>query len=243
MAVLTGDQTLAPMVHKLCLWQALSEADKHAVLELPHVVRSFDTAEYLVEEGARNNLTCLLLSGYAFRQKVAGSGGRQILAVHIAGDLVDLQNSLLKRADHSVQALSPAHVALIPRQAIIELAFSRPTIGLAMWYDTLVDGSLYREWMTNIGRRDARARIAHLLCEFGARLEAIGQGSTAGYEMPMTQEQIADATGLTSVHVNRILMGLDRHGLTQRTRKSVIIHDWDRLCDVGDFNPDYLHIS
>ncbi|MFC4257214.1 helix-turn-helix domain-containing protein [Altererythrobacter xixiisoli] len=243
MALVVDTPVMAPMVRKLCLWQPLSDADKRAVLDLPHTLRSFDAGNYLVEEGDSRSDCCLLLSGYAFRQKVAGAGGRQILAMHIAGDVVDLQNSLLRRADHSVQALSAVQVALIPREAIVALAFSRPGVGLAMWYDTLVDGSLYREWMTNIGRRDARTRIAHLLCEFGSRLEAVGLGSTAGYEMPMTQEQIADATGLTTVHVNRILMGLDRQGLTQRTRRSVIIHDWDRLCDVGDFSRDYLHLD
>jgi CRP-like cAMP-binding protein len=154
---------------------------------------------------------------------------------------VDLQNSLLRIADHDVQALTEAHVAFIPVDAVRELAFSRPRVGMAMWYDTLVDASVHREWTANLGRRDARTRVAHLLCEFGVRLQDAGLGNLRSYDMPMTQEQLADATGLTSVHVNRTLKSLDREGLTQRTLRSVSIDDWSRLAKAGDFDSRYLH--
>jgi CRP-like cAMP-binding protein len=159
------------------------------------------------------------------------------------GDVVDLQNSLLRRSDHNVQALTNIEVALIPVQAVRDLAFNRPNIGKAMWYETLVDASIFREWTLNVGRRQARERTAHLLCEFAMRLDVAGLGTQAHYELPMTQEQLADALGLTSVHVNRTLKSLEAEGLIERTRRSVIIGDWKALAGVGDFDPNYLHFE
>jgi CRP-like cAMP-binding protein len=112
-----------------------------------------------------------------------------------------------------------------------------------MWTDTLVDGSIFREWIANIGRRDARTRVAHLLCEFSLRLKVAGLGEQTGYEMPMTQEQLGDATGLTSVHINRTLKGLEADGLIERTTpRSIVVGDWRKLAETGDFNSAYLHL-
>src|SRR3954454_16383883 len=157
--------------------------------------------------------------------------------------MVDLQNSLLGRADHSVQMLSRGKIAMIPRHEIIRIAFERPAIGKAMWTDTLVDGSIFREWGANVGRRDAPTRVAHLLCEFSLRLKVAGLGEQSNYELPMTQEQLADATGLTSVHVNRTLRALDAAGLIERSNpRRIEIGDWRKLADVGDFDSSYLHL-
>lgn len=128
-------------------------------------------------------------------------------------------------------------------EAIQEIAFSRPAIGRAMWYETLIDASIFREWTLNVGRRDARTRTAHLLCEFALRLEAVGLGERCRYELPMTQEQLADALGLTSVHTNRTLKTLTEDGLITRTHRSVQISDWPALMAVGDFDPAYLHLG
>jgi CRP-like cAMP-binding protein len=159
------------------------------------------------------------------------------------GDVVDLQNSLLGVADHSVQALTQAEIASIPREAILEIAFRFPAVGMAMWYDTLVDASIFREWILNVARRDSSTRIAHLLCEFGVRLESLGLGDRLSYELPMTQEQLADATGLTPVHVNRTLMELEARGLITRTVRYVAVADWTSLQRAGDFSDAYLHLD
>jgi CRP-like cAMP-binding protein len=234
---------LAPMVRKLEYWTTFSDSDRDALLALPHVLKSFEPSRHIVREGDKVEYCTLLLSGFAYRQKIVASGGRQILAIHMAGDLVDLQNAMLKVADHNVQALTHCESAIIPREALRQLAFERPAIGQAMWVDTLVDGSIFREWIANVGRRDARQRIAHLLCEFGVRLKAAGLGESTGYILPMTQEQLADCTGLTSVHVNRTLKGLDRDGLIARTNRSVKIGDWKALAAAGDFQSGYLHMQ
>ncbi|MET0191957.1 MAG: Crp/Fnr family transcriptional regulator [Hyphomicrobiaceae bacterium] len=233
---------LAQMVRKLNQAHKLDEQDVQAVLNLPHTVQSFSPAGYIVRDGDKPKNSCLLISGFAYRHKVVQDGGRQIVSIHMPGDMVDLHNSLLGTADHNVQALSHIEVALIPVAAIRDIAFQRPAVGLAMWYDTLVDGSIHREWTANVGRRNARTRIAHLLCEFGVRVEAAGLGTTCDYELPMTQEQLADCTGLTPVHVNRTLMALDGEGLTQRSKRAVIIKDWNKLARAGDFSSEYLHL-
>jgi CRP-like cAMP-binding protein len=234
--------SLAHMVRKLQLWKKFSAAEKASVLELPHEIAKIRAGKYIVRDGEKVEHSCLLLNGFAYRQKVTGEGDRSICAVHMRGDVVDLQNSLLGCADHGVQALTEAKVAFIPRQAIIDLALRWPNVGLAMWYDTLVDGSIFREWILNIARRNATVRIAHLLCEFGLRLESLGLGERISYEFPMTQEQLADATGLTTVHVNRSLKSLETQGLIARTMRYVAVADWPNLQKAGDFDQAYLHL-
>lgn len=187
---------------------------------------------------------CMVLAtGYAYRQKVTGSGSRQILAVCIPGDAVDLQNMFLDVSDHSVQLLTQAKVADIPREAVQNLVLARSQVGTAIIKLALVEASILREWVVNVGRRDARARIAHILCEFAVRLETRGLTTDHGFELPMTQEQLADATGLTSVHVNRVLKGLEADGLISRRRRHIHFDDWRALQDAGDFSRRYLHIS
>jgi len=216
------DHALAPMVRTLNVRNDLSSADVAAVLSLPFTRRKFEPGHYLVWDGDRPQYTCLLLGGYAIRHKEAGDGGRQIVSIHMMGDIVDLQNSLLGTADHNVQMLTAGEVALIPVENMRELAFEHPSVGMAMWYETLVEGSIFREWILNIGRRDARTRIAHLLCEFVVRYEAAGLGGSGSYELPITQEQLADAVALTTVHVNRTLMKLEEERLRRReVRKGV----------------------
>lgn len=234
---------LSPFVRKLQLWGPLGEDDQRAILALPHRVEQMRSQRYLVREGDHPSHSCLLIEGFAFRHKVLVDGSRSINAVHFKGDVVDLQNSLLGTADHSVQTLTDVTVAYISRDEIRKLAFERPRVGMAMWYDTLVDGSIFREWIANIARRDAPARLAHLICELGLRFEAVGLGSRSSFELPMTQEQLADATGMTAVHVNRSLMLLENSGLIEREKKRVSVGDWNRLVRTAGFDETYLHLK
>jgi CRP-like cAMP-binding protein len=231
------------MLRKLEYWHKFDADDRAALLALPHTVRTLEHNHYIVREFDRAEYSCVLLSGFAVRHKIVAGGARQILSVHMKGDLVDLQNSLLGTADHSVQMLTAGKAAMVPREAVIKLAFERPSVGKAMWTDTLVDASIFREWIASVGRRDARTRVAHLLCEFSLRLKVAGLGEQNGYELPMTQEQLGDATGLTSVHINRTLKGLEADGLIERaTPRSIVVGDWRKLAETGDFNSAYLHL-
>jgi len=232
---------LAPLVRKLEQLSPLGAGDRDALFALPHKVRKVPAGAHLVRDGDRVEHVTGLLSGFAFRHKLTGEGARQIVSLHMRGDFVDLQNSFLEFADHHVQTLTEAEVVTIPSQAAHDLALRRPAIGRAMWIDTLIDGSVFREWVVNVGRRDSMTRIAHLLCEFSLRLQAAGLANGHSYRLPMTQEQLADSTGLTSVHVNRVLKSLDESGLIRREGRSLTIEDWDRMAEVGDFNSRYLH--
>lgn len=232
------------MLRKLRLWVDLDRAEEEALLGLPHDLVNIRKHQSLVREGDFVSHCWLLRSGFCVRYKIVGGGARQIVSIHMAGDLVDLQNALLGVADHGVQTLTDCEMARIPIAAIGKITSARPKLKDALWYDTLVDGSIHREWVANVGRRDARTRIAHLLCEFALKLDAAQLGEQLNYELPMTQEQLADATGLTAVHVNRVLQGLAKDGLIERvTSKSVVIGDWQRLADAGDFDRAYLHLD
>ena len=234
---------LEPLVRKLARWGKLDPADEQAILDLPHKTKSLERHGYIVREREKATHSCLLLSGFAVRHKIVAGGARQIVAVHMKGDMVDLQNSFLGTADHSVQVLTESEVAFIPREAVRTVAFERRNVGMAMWLDTLVDGSIFREWIANVGRRDAYTRIAHLLCEFSLRLKLAGMAEESQYELPMTQEQIADCTGLTAVHVNRTLKTLEAERLIERrSSRSVSIGDWKKLAAAGDFDSTYLHL-
>ncbi len=240
------DQPRSPLrslVRKLAYWADFDAADERALLDLPHHMATIGRNRYIVRERDKTRHSCLLVAGFAIRHKIVASGSRQIVAVHMKGDMVDLQNSFLGVADHSVQVLTDCEVAFIPRDAIKRLAFERPKVGVAMWFDTLVDASIFREWIANIGRRDAQTRIAHLLCEFSLRLKVAGLGEATDYELPMTQEHIADCLGLTPVHVNRMLKALEADKLiTRRSSRAVTIGDWNKLADAGDFDSTYLHL-
>jgi CRP-like cAMP-binding protein len=238
---LNSSHYLLPLMRRWSAYADLSSEDRDALLALPFTRKSFDRDQYIVREGQIACDCALLLSGYAYRQKVIKCGGRQIISIHIPTEFVDLQNSLLAVADHSVQSLGRSEVALIPRSAVIELRDTRPQIRLAMWTETLIDASIFREWVVNVGRRGAKARIAHLLCELAFRLERIHGGNCEAFEFPLTQEQIADATGLTPVHTNRTLQTLRRDGFMELTGRSLKVLNWDALREVGDFDELYLH--
>ena len=235
--------TLSILLQKLASRHSLGAEDEAAILDLQFTTRKVEPGSFLIREGDEPTHCCFIASGFSYRHKLTGEGQRQIMAIHMRGDMVDLHNIFLDVSDHNVQALTRSEIAFIPRRSVRGLVETRPNIARALWTETLVDASIFREWVLNVGRRPAIARIAHLLCELGLRLEAAGLSEARSYELPMTQEQIADAAGLTSVHVNRVLKDLGRLGLIDRSRRSVTIPDWERLRAIGDFNARYLHLE
>lgn len=237
------DDAFGAVIRKLEHRAKLDDADQAAVRTLPISLASARSGDYLVREGDCVTTCCILLSGFACRHKTTGEGGRQIVSFHVPGDILDLQHLLLPRADHNLQTITEVTFARVPAAELARLARERPAIGEALWRDTLIDASVFREWVLNVGRRDARSRIAHMLCEFASRREAAGLGSPERFDLPMTQEQIGDATGLTPVHVNRMLSLLSAEGLIARDKRHVEIVEWDRMQQVADFHPAYLHAA
>ena len=221
----------------------LGEADQAAILALPYVLKTIEPQGYIVREGDVPRLTAVLATGFAFRQKLTGDGDRQILSLHVPGDPLDFQNLYLDESDHSVQALTRAEVAIINRADMQQLARTHPAVGRAIAVFTLVEASIFREWILNVGRRAAVAKVAHVLCELAVRLEVQGMTDEHGYRLPMTQEQLADVVGLTPVHVNRTLRALESDGYIKRDRRQISFPDWHALREVGDFNQRYLHLN
>lgn len=234
---------LARMVRKLETRALLDDGDRQALLDLKFVDRTYEPASYLTREGENAQYCALIIEGFAFRQKLGRNGERQIMSFHVPGDFVDLEGSLLRRADHNVQMLTRCRMAEIPVREIHALIDKHPRVARALWVDTLIDASIYREWIMNLGRRPAKQRLAHLYCELAKRLKLAGLGDENGYVMPLTQEQLADATGLTPVHVNRSLKALEADGLIQREGRFVSIPDWQRLRQACDFRELYLHLD
>lgn len=241
--VRTKDEVFGTLIRKLGRLSALDDVDRCAISELPFRVATMPPGADLVREGERITQCCLLIEGYAFRYKVTANGGRQIVSFHLAGDVLDVQHLLLARADHSLQTLSDATVAWLPVTAVTALAEDRPRVGEALWRDSLIDASVFREWVLNVGRRDAKSRIAHMLCEFAVRREAAGLGTPERFDLPMSPAHIADATGLAPVQVNRMMKALTDDGLLERNGRELKIADWDRMRRVADFDVDYLHLA
>lgn len=238
-----SNNPLELLLKNLELRSPLAESDRHAILALPYTLKSLAPGSYVVREGEPPTGCGVLVSGFAYRQKLTGDGGRQILSIHIPGEALDFQNIFHNAADHSVQMLTRGHVALVPRADIHRIARSNVSVCHAILVNTLVESSIFREWILNVGRRDAKSRLAHMLCELAVRLDAHGLADEMGYHLPMTQAELADALGLTPVHLNRVIRSLEVDGLLVRTKRDISFPDWERMRDVADFNERYLHLS
>lgn len=237
------DSRLRRFIGKLERLAPVGDAGRRALIELPKRLEVAPAGQLLVREGDVPTDCCVLLEGYACRHKSTRNGARQIVSFHMAGDILDLQHLKLPRADHSVEAITTVEVGWIPMYAMSQLLRDQPAVADAFWRDALIDASIFREWVLNVGRRDARSRIAHLLCEFAARRQATGMGSPESFDLPMSQQMIADATGMTSVHVNRTLRTLCEDGALARDGRKIRISDWSQLQRIADFDQAYLHCA
>jgi CRP-like cAMP-binding protein len=230
------------LTRKLEAFGPLPDADKLLLDEVIRPARAVGPRVDLIREGEAPSDVNLILEGFACRYKMIPDGTRQIMAYLVPGDFCDLHVFILKAMDHTIATLSPCTVVKIPRAQILEL-MERPAIARAFWWAALVDEATLREWLVNIGARKAEHRVAHLLCELLLRLEAVGLTNGDTYELPVTQAELADTVGLTSVHVNRLLQRLRRDGVIALKGKHLVILDVARLKAVSGFNPNYLHLS
>ena len=228
---------------RLAMHAPLSPDDRAALLELPHASRFYETGSFLVREGDAAGVCSVLVSGLGYRHKVSGEGQRQIVSMHVPGEMFDLQQLYLEHSDCSLQTSMRSEVATMPRTALRRLAHDRPAVADALVAMVLVELATAREWLLNIGRRDSYMRIAHFLCELAVRLKSGGLPPGQGYELPMTQEQLGDAVGLTAVHISRTLKRLVRDGLVAYGKSGVSIPDWEKLVRAADFNSRYLHLD
>ena len=231
-----------PLIHKLESILVLSEDEKDVLRKLSGTIKTVGPRQDLVREGDRPAECCLILEGFAYRDKLTDEGKRQIFSFHIPGDIPDLQSLHLDVMDHSLSALCATKALFIPHETVRDLTRRCPRLGDAFWRDTLIDGAVFREWILNLGRREAYGRMAHLLCELYVRLKAVGLTNGDAYAFPITQAEFGDALGLSTVHVNRTLQDLRGEGLITLQAGSVTVPDWGRLRGTAEFDPTYLHL-
>lgn len=231
-----------PFVRKLAAFCPLSVADEAILQRVSEGAVAIPARTNLIREGDPTGGVFLMMEGMACRYRQLSSGRRQITAFMLAGDFCDLDVALLSRMDHAIMTLTPARVTRIPRQAVLDLTRRHDNIATALRKTTLVDEATLREWLVNIGSRPALERIAHLFCELQVRLQVVGLATEDRYELPITQIDLADTTGLSSVHVNRTLQELRRRGLITLAGRALTILDPAELRRLADFRADYLHL-
>jgi CRP-like cAMP-binding protein len=220
----------------------LAPEEKAALLRLPLRLKPFPADRDIVREGDTPSECCLIVEGFACRYNTTAEGKRQILSFHISGDIPDLQSLHLSVMDHSLGTLVPCKLAFIQHDDLRTLMHNHPRLGDLFWRDTLIDAAVFRQWVVNVGRRQAPARMAHLLCELLVRLRAVELVEDHVFDLPVTQAELADALGITNVHVNRVLQDLRGAGLISLHGKTLKVLDWEGLKTVGEFDPTYLHL-
>jgi CRP-like cAMP-binding protein len=174
---------------------------------------------------------------------MTAQGKRQIVSFNLPGDIPDLQSLHLKVLDNSISTISQCRVGFITHEVLHDICNHYPRLAAAFWRETLIDASIFREWVLNVGRREAYQRMAHLLCELLTRLRAVDLVEDHVCDLPITQSEFADALGVTTVHVNRVLQQMRADGLIETKGTQLKVPDWEKLKQVGEFDPTYLHLE
>lgn len=233
----------AALIARLRSFATISDDAADAVMNMPMRVGIFKSRATIVHQGQNSGLVCVILDGFAAMNKVLSNGERQITAFHLRGDVPDLHGLHLEILDTGIQALSDCRVGFIQHAVVQSLCDQFPTVTSVLWKMTLVDAAVYREWIATLGQCDAYARLAHLFCEIMLRLKVIGESDGMTCMLPVTQVDLADAVGISPVHVNRIIQEMRSRALIDLDRKTLRILNWRALCQAADFNPLYLHLG
>ncbi|MDR6789937.1 CRP-like cAMP-binding protein [Sphingomonas sp. BE138] len=221
----------------------MTEDDKDVLERAVERVEHLPARTIVTRRGTPVSHSTLLLDGVMCRYMDARDGFRQLVALQLTGDFVDLHGYPLRRLDHDVGTLTEARVAVIPHARLDDILAEHPHLTRLLWRSTLLDAALHREWIFRIGRLDAAGRLAHFLLETYHRLRAVGVADGGTFEFALTQQDLGEGLGLTSVHVNRMLRRLREGGLAEFARGTVRILDHDRLARLGEFDPDYLYLE
>jgi CRP-like cAMP-binding protein len=229
------------LIQKLQHFRNLSVEDREAIERLITSVQDFAPRQDITSQGDKPSHVHLLLEGWACRYKVLSEGERHIMAYLIPGDLCDVHVALLERMDHSIAALSSCKVAMIPVRAMEAIMEERQHVARALWWATLLDEAILREWLVTLGARPADQRVAHLLCEMLLRSRAVGLTTDDSFELPLTQQELADTMGISIVHMNRTLKVLRDNKLIAIEGTKMAIKDTAKLMEFAEFDPTYLH--
>ena len=237
------DSIPGTLVRRLRTTSGLTDDELRVVRELPILVRTCPPEQHIVRDGDRPSECCLIVTGFAMRTKTTSTGQRQILSLHVPGDIPDLQSLHLHVMDHDLVTLTECTLGFIGHTPLRKLHRERPDIANLFWRDTLIDAAMFREWIVNIGQRPAPSRLAHILAELRQRLRIIGLTDNRSFDMPLTQEQIGDALGITSIHANRVIKQLRTEGIVEIHRGRVTILDERKFEELADFDNRYMHRS
>ena len=230
------------MIRKLESNFKLTYEEKLALQEVPIQIADIKSNQDFVKIGDRPSQCCVVLEGFSCVYKLTSEGKRQIMALHVPGDIPDLQSLHLDIIDINIASISACKLGYVQHDDLHRLFKRHPRLNDAFWRQTLVDAAIFREWLLNIGQREAYTRIAHIICEILLRLKAVGLVEDETFTMPVTQAELADATGMTPVHMNRVLQTLRTDGLISGKRNQMHIPDWQKLVEAGEFDPIYLHL-
>lgn len=234
---------IEPLLLKLRARDEVSAAEEQLLRDLVAERKDHPADRTIIREGEELNRSALLVEGFVARYKDFRDGRRQISALHVPGDYVDLHGFTLKRLDHSLLSLSPCTILYTPHERLRAITEREPHLTRLLWFSTNLDAAVHREWAVSLGRRNALARTAHLLCELAARLRVVGLADEDGFDFPLTQTELAECLGLTSVHVNRVLRELRERGLVAIRSKRVNILDPAGLAQAGEFDGAYLFLE
>ncbi|MDA9511273.1 Crp/Fnr family transcriptional regulator [Bradyrhizobium sp. CCBAU 11386] len=240
---MSSDTIRAALVRRLRISSGISEEDVREIEALPIAVRQYPAETPVVSDGERATECCLIVEGFCARSKTIASGKRQILSLHIPGEIPDLMSLFLHVMDHELSTLTPCTLGFISHDTLRRLHQRRPVVAEMFWRDTLIDAAMFREWIVNVGQRPAPARLAHVMIELRERLRVIGRVDDCNFEMPLTQEQIGEALGITAVHANRVIKQLRQDGIVEFQRGRVTVLDEARFLELADFDGRYLHQS
>ena len=240
---MTGSESSALAVYlaRVDRGSTLPAEARAAFLSLATQRKRFESYREIVRERDRPISCCVVETGLVSRYKTLRNGARQILSFHLPGDMIDLQSALVVIADHGIRTHVPTTVITITHDDILRVAAEHPSLGRALWFDTLVDAAVFREWTVNVGRRNARERTAHLLLEFEARLRVIGCVHDDSFELPISQADLADALGVTAVHLNRTMQALRRERMIRTVSQTVTIENRPAMEALAGFDATYLH--
>jgi CRP-like cAMP-binding protein len=236
-------EALAPLLLKFRARDLIGDEEADILRDSISGIRELPAGKLIVRAGVPLSECTLLVDGIVCRYKDLADGARQIMELHVAGDFLDLHSFLLKQLEHHVGSMTHVRMAMVPHEAIRRITETHPHLARALWFSTLLDAAIHREKILSVGRRSAVARIAHLLCELSVRLRVVGMADERSYKLPLTQADLADATGLTSIHVNRMLKQLRDGGLATFRGGEVVIHDWEGLRRIAEFDPRYLYLD
>jgi CRP-like cAMP-binding protein len=229
------------LIQKLKEHSRLAREDLAAINTLRHKIRNLAAQEDLIRQGDDPDVSAVVVSGTLARYHLLPNGQRQYLSFHLAGDMPDSQALFIEKMDHAVCAMGPAVAAMIPHKDLLSTFDRRPSVGFAIWRETLIDAAIFREAITNNSARTTLARLAHLFCELFYRAKASGLTQGSALEVPMSLVQLAETLGMSIATVNRTLLELRESRTAQFQRGRLEIKDWDALVEIGQFNPSYLH--